>query len=367
MNTPNQINSQVGSANLPPDQLSPNEVIARAKKFQYIAKRNWKIAVALIIISGAIGYWIDKSSTKKTVYVGKIVFNLGGGSGSSQMADLGALASAFGLGQAAPEANLFTGENFMLYTKSVPVIEKTLMKTVVINKKPTLLVNYYIEHSGILDKEWEKNEPLRRFRFKQAKKREDYNELEIAAMAGIHGRLVDELYIKPLERKSSFMALNAAMENVALAKTFVETHIVTIEDDYRLKQTKKTQEMQKFLEHRVDSLFRRLSGTEDQLASYINQNQQVVVAEGQLRQARLNRTSGFLNQQYYTAVTSLDNLKLSLIREQPLFTIIEPVILPLYSTTPPKIAMQAGFAIGLVLSIVIIFIRETLRKSAMTN
>ena len=361
MNTPNQTKTPPGSAALPPDQLSPKEVFARAKNIRYVIKRNWSLLLAIIAISGLIGYFIDASSDEKTVYVGKIVFNLGSGSGGNQMADLGALASAFGLGQAAPEASLFTGENFMLYTKSIPVLEKTLMKTIVVNDTSYLLANYYIEHSGIMDKEWEENEPLRKFRFKQAKERADYTEMEIAAMSDIHTRLSDELSIKSVDRQSSFMALVAEMENIELAKAFVEKHIVTVETDYRQKQTKKTQDMERFLSRRVDSLYSRLSGTEDKLASYLNQNQQVVVAEGQLKQSRLNRSSTFLTQQYYTAVTSLDNLRLSLIREQPLFTIIEPVILPLYKTVPSKIAMQAGLAIGLVLGIVIVFIREALR------
>ncbi|WP_375448218.1 hypothetical protein [uncultured Fibrella sp.] len=364
MTPTNQTGNLAANNALPPDQLSPKEVIARAKNFQYIIKRNWMLLAGMIVISGLIGYLIDASSTKKTVYAAKIIFNLGGGSGSSQMADLGALASAFGLGQAAPEASLFTGDNFMLYSKSIPVIEKTLMKTVVVNDTSYLLVNYYIQHSGILDKEWEEDTALQKFRFKQPTLRKDYNKLQIAAMADINARISDELSIKQVDRKSSFMALIASMENVDLAKSFVENHIVTIEDDYRLKQTKKTTEMERFLSHRVDSLYRQLSGTENQLASYLNQNQQVVVAEGQLKQSRLSRSSTFLTQQYYTAVSSLDNLRLSLIREQPLFTIIEPVTLPLYATIPAKIAMQAGFAIGLVLGIVIIFIRETLRNMA---
>ncbi|MEZ0539164.1 hypothetical protein [Fibrella arboris] len=364
MNTPNQVNTPVVSTNLPPDQLSPKEVIARAKNFQHVIKRNWLVLLGMIAISGVIGYIIDATSKKKTLYSAKIVFNLGGGNGGNQMADLGALASAFGLGQAAPEANIFTGDNFMLYTKSRPVLEKTLMKTVVINDTSFLLVNYYMMHSGIRNTEWEESDDLHDFTFKEAKQREKFSKLEIAAMADIESRLADEISIKGVDRKSSFMSLIAEMENPELAKAFVENHIVTVEDDYKSKQTRKTRDMLTLLEHRVDSLYRKLSGTEDKLASYLNQNQQVVVAEGQLKESRLNRSSTFLTQQYYGAVTSLDNLRLSLIREQPLFTIIEPVMLPLFRTVPAKIAMQAGLAIGLVLGIVVVFIRETLRNMA---
>ena len=364
MTTTNQPGNSVATNALPPDQLSPGEVMVRAKKFQHVIKRNWMWLLGIIIIGGVIGYFIDAKSKKKTVYSAKITFNLGGGGGGGggQMAELGALASAFGLGQAAPEASIFTGDNFMLYTRSRPVIEKTLMKTVTINDTAHLLINYYIEKSGIRDNEWEENDSLRAFTFAGSKERKDYTEMEINVMADIHTRLVNELTIKQVERKSTFMGLIAEMENVELAKAFVDNHIVTIEDDYKSKQTKKTREMMKTLEGRVNELNVKLAGTENKLASYMNQNQQVVAAEGQLQENRLSRSSSFLTQQYYGAVTTYENMKLSLIREEPLFTIIEPVILPLYKTVPPKIAMQAGLAIGLVLGIVIVFIRETLRN-----
>ncbi len=363
MNTPSQTPAPLQGTALPPNQLSPIEVMERAKKFQYILRRNWYILLGTVLVGGLIGFYNDATSKKKTIYSGKIIFNLGGGGGGGgQMAELGALASAFGLGQAAPEANIFTGDNFMLYTKSRPVLEKTLMKTVVVRDTAHLLVNYYIKHSGILDNEWEESDDLRDFTFAAAKPREKYTKKEIAAMADIHARLADELTIKQVDRKSTFMAMIAGMENVELAKAFVENHIVTIEDDYKQKQTKKTRDMLSLLERRVDSLYRKMSGTENRLATYMNQNQQVVVAEGQLRQERLSRNSTFLTQQYYGAVASLDNMRLSLIREQPLFTIIEPVILPLFRNVPVKAAMQIGLAIGLVLGIVAIFIRETLRN-----
>ena len=107
------------------------------------------------------------------------MFNLGGGSsGGGFGGDLGQLAGAFGFGGGAPDANIFVGDNFLIYAKSRPVVEKTLMKTDTINGKDTLLVNYYIRHSGIRDKEWEDNDTLRAFYFKRAKKPTEYNKLE---------------------------------------------------------------------------------------------------------------------------------------------------------------------------------------------
>ncbi|MEZ0609178.1 hypothetical protein ACAW74_11710 [Fibrella sp. WM1] len=363
MNTPQTKSTPIVTAPLPPDQISPKEVLARAAKLKGVARRNWYVLLIIMIIGGVIGYVTDLTSKKKPTYIARIVFNLGGGSGSTgQMGELGALAGAFGLGQATPDASIFSGENFTLYVRSKPVLETTLMKTVKINGVDTLLVNYYMAHSGIRDKEWEEDETLKKFMFTGPKKREDFTPTEQQAMYDIYERLSGEMEIKPVDRKSSFLSLVATTEDGPLSKAFVENHLLTIEDDYKKKQTKKTREMLTLLENRVDSLSRRLTGTENKLASYMNQNQQVVVAEGRLQENRLTRNSTFLQQQYFAAVTSLDNMKLSLIREQPLFTTIEPVILPLYRKIPAKAGMQAGLAIGLVLGLVAIFLRESFRS-----
>jgi hypothetical protein len=361
MNVPTQKNGPVITTPQTPDQISPKEVLARASKLKGVARRNWWVLLVTIALGGGIGLIVDLLARKKATFIANYIFNLGGGSGSGQMGDLGALASAFGFGQATPDANIFSGENFTLYARSRPVVEKTLMKTVKIDGVDTLLVNYYISHSGIREKAWKKNDQLKTFMFKGPKQRADYTPEELQAMYDVYEQIGGEMEFKPVDRKSSFIAFTMTTESTNLSKAFVENHMVTIEDDYKKKQTKKTRDMLTYLQRRVDSLGARLTGTEDKLASYMNQNQGVVMAEGQLQQTRLTRNSTFLQQQYYAAVTSLDNIKLSLIREQPLFTEIEPVMLPLVAKLAPKIAMQAGFAIGLIVGMVFIFLRESMR------
>ncbi|RYZ44363.1 MAG: hypothetical protein EOP49_27280 [Sphingobacteriales bacterium] len=83
------------------------------------------------------------------------------------------------------------------------------------------------------------------------------------------------------------------------------------------------------------------------------------MAEGQLQQSKLTRNSSFLQQLYYGAVQSVDNLKLSLIKEAPLFTIVEPVSLPLFKETHEPFALQAGIVMGLILGLIFIFLRQT--------
>lgn len=353
---------------LPPDQISPKSVVLRIFELKYVAKRNWKLLIVLTLIGGAIGFTYDLTHTKPPIYNASILFNLGGGSSSGGgLGDLGALAGAFGLGGGAPDANIFTGDNFIIYATSRPVVEKTLMQTDTINGKDTLLVNYYIRHSGIRDKEWEDSDVLRSFYFQRAKVPSEYTKLEQNAMASIYTRIYSEIAIKQPERKSSFIEMSSFMEDEKLAATFITKHLQTIEQDYQKKQTKKTREMYEMVTDRADSLARIVSGNENQLAQYMDQNQQLVVAQARIKESKLTRNSSFLTGLYYQAMQSADNMRLSLIRETPLFTIIKPIYYPLYREVKATVGMQAGIAIGLILSIIVIFLRETFRSIMKEN
>ncbi|QJW90722.1 hypothetical protein HNV11_15700 [Spirosoma taeanense] len=360
---PNGVNNLATARALPPDQISPKSVVLRLFQLKNVARRNWKLLLILTAIGGTIGFIYDFTHKKKPVYNAAITFNLGGGgNGGNAFGELSQLAGAFGLSQGAPDANIFVGDNFLIYAKSRPVVEKTLMKRDTINGKDTLLVNYYIKHSGIRDEEWEESDTLRSFYFTRSKKPSEYTKLEQVAMSDIYTRIKSEMSVTQPERKSSFMELRCGMQDEMLAATFLTTHLETIEEDYRRKQTKKTREMYDLLNSRADSIARVLTGTENRLARFMDQNQQVVVAQGRVTETKLTRNSTFLSTLYYQALQSADNMRLSLIREAPLFTIIEPVAFPLYKEIITPVGMQAGIALGLVLSLIVVFLRETFRS-----
>ena len=348
---------------LPPDQISPKAVMLKVFKLKNVFKRNWKLMLIIIALGAGIGFLYDLSEPTRVTYTGTIKFNLGGtSSGGSFGGELGQLAGAFGLGSGAPDASIFSGDNFLIYAQSRPVVEKTLMKNDTINGKDTLLVNYYIRHSGIQDKEWEDNDSLRTFYFDGPKKPGEYTRQERVAMGDIYTRISGEISVTEPERKSSFMLLSAFMEDEQLTATFLTSHLKTIEQDYQTKQTKKTSEMLKVLDFRADSIAGLLSGTENKLARYIDQNQQVVVAQAKIQENRLTRNSSFLTSIYYQAVQSAENMRLSLIRETPLFNIIEPVYLPLFREELKSKGVQIGIGIAILLAIIAVFFRETYRS-----
>jgi hypothetical protein len=136
---------------IPEDELSPKEVVEKVLVVKTALFRNWKMILLLPIVGFGIGYAMDTYLKKPNTYEANVVFNLGGG---SQASGLGDVAGLLGLGNA-PDANIFTGENFFYFVKSRPVLERNLMKEVEIHGRKEIFANFYIDSSGIKTSDWE--------------------------------------------------------------------------------------------------------------------------------------------------------------------------------------------------------------------
>lgn len=349
------------NTSLPEDQISPKDVARKIKQSFASVKKNWKLIVICFVLGTGLGWVYDKYNYTPTRYLGFLAFNLETGQSGSDMGGLSDLASAFGLGSggSTSSSGLFVGENFLQLVKSTPMLEKALMKEVTIKGKKTLLVNYYIEKSGILDEEWEKVEKFRKIRF-TTKPREQYSMDENIAMMGIVKKINEETSFDRKSPKSSFLILKSNTQDEMLSKVWLETLLSTVEEFYKYTNTKKTVEILKMAQRRADSLYNALTRTENRLAQFTDQNQQVIAQQAQVTTNRLNRNTGILNTMYFDAVRNVESIRISLIKETPFITIIEPPVLPLLAEAYEEgKSIKAGALIGIVLALAIIFLRKT--------
>ncbi|HEV7347262.1 hypothetical protein [Telluribacter sp.] len=346
--------SQVLHQTLPEDQISPKDVVFKLIIIKNTLARNWKILVLFIILGTGIGYFLDIYLQKEANYEAMILFNLG--AGGAPAGGMGDLAGMLGLG-GSPDANIFTGENFFYFVKSRPVVERALMKEVQVGKKKMLLANFFIDSSGIRKYDWAEIPKLKKFYF-TSNDPEKYNlDQRIALNAVVEKAKVAATVFQP-DRKSSFIMLQVNSINPELTKTWIETLLETVEEVYTEEQTRKTRKALRQFQTRADSLSRLLGSTESRLAREMDYSTQIVVPEGRAQVTRLSRNSQFLQQMYFEALRNVENLRASLIREAPLFTIIEPVKVPVDSRAETGKRAQLGFLIGLVLGLLTIYIKS---------
>ncbi len=337
---------------VPDDQLTPQDVIEKLNDIKNALFKNWKYLLIFPILGLGIGFALDQFLKTPPSYEATVVFNLGGG---GQNNGLGDVAGLLGLGSA-PDANIFTGENFFYFVKSRPVIERNLMKEVEVNGKKKILANYFIEKSGIIEKEWEDRPDIHKFRFTER----DPAKLKLEERVILNElvtKSANSTEIATLDRKSSFIAISATMQDEILTGLWVTNLLDTVEGMYTENQTQKTRKTRDLLKRRADSLASVLGVTEKKLAVQMDNSQQLIFAAPKLQTTSTERKSGFLQQLYYEALGSVEKMNVSLVRESPLFTKIEDIKVPLDMKQEDSRRTKIGALIGFLLSFVFIYFK----------
>lgn len=342
---------------IPEDQLTPRDVIDKVIEVKSALVRNWPFLILLPLIGFGIGYGMDSYLKTPNQYEAEVVFNLGGGQSSGP----GDLAGLLGLGNA-PDANIFTGDNFFYFVKSRPVIERNLMKEVDVNGTKMILANFYIDSSGIKQTEWKDRPELQSFHFASR----DLTKLDLSSRV-ILNELVQKVSksteIAALERKSSFIQLSTSMENERLAGLWVTTLLKTVEEMYTESQTQKTRKTLSLLQHRADSLAVVLGIAEHKLARELDYSAQIYLPEAKISANKMERKSTFLQTLYYEAMGNAEKMRVSLVREAPLFTEIEGIKIPLDLKSEDKRRAKIGALAGLLIALVLTYFRTIFSPS----
>ena len=170
--------------------------------------------------------------------------------------------------------------------------------------------------------------------------------------------------IASLERKSSFIQLYTSMENERLAGLWVTTLLTTVEEMYTESQTQKTRKTLKLLQHRADSLASVLGIAEHRLAKQIDYSSQLTfVPEAKVSATSMERKSSFLQTLYYEAMGNAEKMRVSLVREAPLFSEIEGIKVPLDLKSEDKRRAKIGALAGLLIALVFTYFRTVFSPS----
>lgn len=350
------------------DQITFKDVFRQIGYIYRVVLKNWKIVVLFCVLGYTIGYFIDKFRGRRITYEAEIVFNLGSGTGgSSGFAGMPGLGSFLPMSGMSTDANLFSGENFIYLSKSRPVVQKALMKYVPVNGDSLLLVNFFLDSCNIKDFELKKREDwVHTFNFKHNNPKL-YNSNEKRLLNDLTDLINNFTDVEQEDPKSSFMTLTVKIANETFSKIWAEELLATLEQTYTDNKTAKTRKSLYLTEKRVDSLARALGKVENTLAREMDFSETLIFNEGKIGVKRNERSATFLQTLYAQALQSLESLRMSLIEESVLFTIIEPVKTPLDSVADLAFYNYICLALGLVIALIIIWVKHTYRKVKETN
>lgn len=340
--------------------LTPKLIFQKIIATKNLVLKNWWIILLITAIGTGIGYYIDAEKNKRLKYLAKIVFSISGASGGQDMGGFGSLLGMSSAGQGG-DAGLFRGENLFYVIKTRPVLERALLSTVTLsNGKKEKFVNYYLDSTYLRQDEWAgRYTEWMDVRIKH-NRRDSMGRLERQVFDGVLYRIKDqEIKILQPDIKTAFYDLTVSMENEQVSKTFAELLLTTIERVYQETQTRKSREMMGIMQRRVDSLGRVLNRTESSLARTVVINTDAVAPTAKVEEGRLTRSNTFVSSLYLEASRSLENLRMSIVKEAPLFTIIEPAVLPLETRLFTRENTKFGAMLGLIVAIIFVLAKQT--------
>lgn len=352
------------------EQINTKDLIKKIIGVFKLIGNEWRLLLISIALGTMVSILLDVKELKDTDYTGEIQFNLESGGGAQQMnmGGLGGLAGAFGISGGATSNDLFSGGNFGLVISSKTLYEKALMQEVVIGGKKSLFINFYKDSSDIARKEWggdllhQPNLPAIKYRF-TPKSPNDFTKDENMILSTIYDKLEAQTTLQSLDKTGSIMVLSATTNSEYLTKIWLETLLKTLTEFYVEVRTKKTREIYDIQMARLKELEGKLSTTDRQLANTQFQNQNAVDPTAPMRTMQLNRSSNYVSTQYYQQLAAVEQLKMQLINTTPLFTVLQPVRLPLIQRTYTVGGnTQKGAFIGFFLCLIFIIMRKSYKE-----
>lgn len=348
------------------EQISVKDLFGKLVSGGKVISNNWRLLLIGVSLSILYSFASDWANYHEPQYSGSLVFNLELGGGQQGGGELAALLG--GVSQVTVTGgDLLGGGNFASLIQSKAVYERALMRDVIVGEKKMLFINYYKDSSDIARKTWggnfytKPNQAAIDYRFTK-KEPKDFTREENVLIQTIYEKLTKETAIIP-QKGSSLTTIQAITNNEMLSKIWIETLMEATEDFYKEMKTSKTRVTLRFHEKRLDSLKNLLYSSDSRLAQMTFNNTNVVDPMGPLRQQQISRYNGMYAGQYQQQLNIIDNLKSTLMNQTPIFTVVEPIRLPLIEFKV-SIGENIGIStlIGLVISILFIFIRHFIRE-----
>ncbi len=347
------------------DQISTKEFLKSVFDFFHFLGRNWQILLIALLIG--TNYDILKKSVfgSEKLFNGQIVFHLelDGGGGQSQLAGL---ASTFGIGGTQQQqGDILASTNFEAIVTSVNVFQNAFMKEVKMGNRKDLFVNIFMDSSDIKRNEWKGNfitgpSPYIDFKFTK-KSIEEFTPYENQVMAEVFFKLSNETRVEPIENSSLFVLVSSTT-NERLTKLWLETLMAATEDFYKVMRTKKTRQLLDLQVERLDSLSYLMKNNDRRIARITFDMPNIVDPSAPMKQQQLNRDNTYLSNQYYTQMANVENLNRLLFERTPIFTILEPVRLPLQVYSKVGFSTRLSGLIALIATIFFISIRKTYQE-----
>lgn len=341
-----------------------------------LAKTFWsgrRIVIKSILICGILGFLIAVTSPKE--FVATTVMVPSGSGGGSQLGGLGGLAAMAGININTASGSDLSPAIYPQILSSLPY-QRELMKTP-LNfstlrepvtffdyysgiQKPNLLFKYTIGLPGvILGLPGTILSAIKGESKEKVVTGEDKNPIELTGKQQSVRQVLSGLISLNVNAKDGTLTLSSKMPE-ALAAAQLGQRAQELLQQYIIEfKIKKAKTNLDFIQQRYDETAQKFESAQQRLATFSDRNKNVSLATAKTEEERLTRQYNLIYGIYSELAKQLEQAKIQVKQDTPVFTIIEPIIVPTIRSKPnrPMILFMWLF-IGGVLGTGIVFGKE---------
>jgi hypothetical protein len=243
--------------------------------------------------------------------------------------------------------------------KSRHVVEKALLKPILIENRKSSLIDFFIDFN-FLRKKWMKKERYLNVKFPLNTYRQNFTILQDTVLQVIYNDIIkDNLKIIQKDKKVSIITLEVASKNELFSKIFCEELLKETSSFYIETKSKKARLNVDILQHQADSIRAELNSAITGVATAsdnvynLNPALNVKRTPSTRRQVDVQANTAILTQ----LVAQLELSKVSLRKETPLVQLIDRPILPLEKDKVGRLKslVLGGFLAGFLTVLYLVF------------
>jgi len=315
------------------------DLIALAKTF-WSGRRTVLIS---ILICGILGFFIAIFTSKE--FVATAIMVPSGSDAGSKLGGLGGLAAIAGINIGSANGNELSPAVYPQIVSSLP-FQLELMKTP-LNfqefsqpvtvfeyytriQKPNLLIKYTIGLPGVI---------LTAIKGKQPEKlitSEENIPFELSDKQRDVRKILSGLISLEVNAKDGLLTLAAKMPEARAAAQLGQRALELLQQyiiEFKIKKAKANLD---FIQQRYDETAQKYEAAQQRLASFSDRNKNVSLATAKTEETRLNSQYNLIYSIYSELAKQLEQAKIQVKQDTPVFTIIEPISVPTKKSKPNR-------------------------------
>ncbi|WP_084555826.1 Wzz/FepE/Etk N-terminal domain-containing protein [Alkaliflexus imshenetskii] len=158
-----------------------------------------------------------------------------------------------------------------------------------------------------------------------------------------------------VDRRNKLISINISADEPFVAAQIAERARILLQEYVIRYKTRRVSENLQFIEERFEEKKKEHDSLRHELLSFRDANRFLVAERAELRLADLENRYALANSLYQTLAQQLEQARLAVKNETPVFSVIEPVKVPVRKTSPRhSINLVIGFVIGAIVGVMAI-------------